>query len=94
MSTRARRLGPQLDAEHRILAESSGVRWPHGDPAVVWLKDERAGCEFAEIALEPDRLTARGVAGHPAPCGLSSGRARPSIPVVDEGSLTGHDGGP
>jgi uncharacterized protein len=30
--------------------------------AVVWLKDERAGCEFAEIALEPDRLTARGVA--------------------------------
>jgi uncharacterized protein len=30
--------------------------------AKVWLKNERAGCEFAEIALEPDRLTARGVA--------------------------------
>ncbi|HEY7437906.1 MAG TPA: putative glycolipid-binding domain-containing protein [Acidimicrobiia bacterium] len=28
----------------------------------VWLKDEPAGCEFAEIALGPDRLTGRGVA--------------------------------
>jgi uncharacterized protein len=30
--------------------------------AAVWLKHERPGCEFAEITLEPDRLTARGVA--------------------------------
>ncbi len=30
--------------------------------AVAWLKDHRAGCEFAAIALESDRLTARGVA--------------------------------
>jgi hypothetical protein len=30
--------------------------------AAVWMKDEPAGCEFAEITLEPDRLTARGVA--------------------------------
>jgi uncharacterized protein len=30
--------------------------------AAVWLKDEGAGCEFADIAFEPDRLTARGVA--------------------------------
>jgi hypothetical protein len=30
--------------------------------AAVWLKHEGAGCEFAEIAFEPDRLTARGVA--------------------------------
>jgi uncharacterized protein len=30
--------------------------------AAVWLKNEQAGCEFAEITLEPDRLTARGVA--------------------------------
>jgi uncharacterized protein len=30
--------------------------------AAAWSKDERAGCEFAEISLEPDRLTARGVA--------------------------------
>ena len=37
--------------------------------AVVWLKDDRAGCEFAEIALKLDRLTARGVAigGSPIP---------------------------
>lgn len=28
----------------------------------VWWKEQRTGCEFAEIALEPDRLTARGVA--------------------------------
>jgi uncharacterized protein len=28
----------------------------------VWAKDERAGYEFAEIDLEPDRLSARGVA--------------------------------
>ena len=30
--------------------------------AAVWLKHERAGCEFAEIILDPDRVTARGVA--------------------------------
>src|SRR5580692_5369263 len=30
--------------------------------AAVWLKDQPGVCEFAEIALEPDRLTARGVA--------------------------------
>ena len=30
--------------------------------APVWLKNEGTGCEFAEIAFEPDRLTARGVA--------------------------------
>jgi hypothetical protein len=30
--------------------------------AAVWLKDEPVGCEFAEITLGPDRLTARGVA--------------------------------
>jgi hypothetical protein len=30
--------------------------------AAVWLKNEQTGCEFAEIAFEPDRLTARGVA--------------------------------
>jgi uncharacterized protein len=43
-----------------------GIVWrtvaPMATRAVVWLKDERAGCEFAEITLEPDRLTARGVA--------------------------------
>lgn len=30
--------------------------------AAVWSKGEWAGCEFAEIALDRDRLTARGVA--------------------------------
>ena len=35
--------------------------------AAVWLKDERAGCEFAEVTFEPDRLTARGVAIGSAP---------------------------
>lgn len=37
--------------------------------AAVWSKDELAGWEFAEIALEPDRVAARGVAigGSPMP---------------------------
>lgn len=30
--------------------------------AAVWVKDKRAGYEFAEIILDPDRVTARGVA--------------------------------
>jgi uncharacterized protein len=30
--------------------------------AAVWWKDQPGGCEFAEIALGPDRLNARGVA--------------------------------
>src|ERR1700761_9624277 len=28
----------------------------------VWTKEKRAGYEFAEVAFEPDRLSARGVA--------------------------------
>lgn len=42
------------------LPSAYGERMP--TRAVVWLKEERAGCEFAEISLKPDRLTARGVA--------------------------------
>jgi hypothetical protein len=33
----------------------------------MWSKDAPVGCEFAEIMLEPDRLTARGVAIAAAP---------------------------
>ncbi len=41
---------------------ASNVRWAHADTNAAWSRDQWAGCEFAEIALDRDRLTARGVA--------------------------------